>query len=47
MLPSTLETARLVLRPPRMEDAAAIFEGYAQHPEVTRYLTWKPHTSEH
>jgi RimJ/RimL family protein N-acetyltransferase len=26
-----------------MEDAPAIFEGYAQDPEVTRYLTWKPH----
>ena len=26
-----------------MEDALAIFEGYAQDPEVTRYLVWKPH----
>jgi len=26
-----------------MEDATAIFESYAQDPEVTRYLVWKPH----
>jgi ribosomal-protein-alanine N-acetyltransferase len=26
-----------------MADAAAIFTGYAQDPEVTRFLTWRPH----
>jgi RimJ/RimL family protein N-acetyltransferase len=26
-----------------MEDASAIFEGYAQDPDVTRYMTWKPY----
>jgi RimJ/RimL family protein N-acetyltransferase len=41
--PETIKTKRLILRKPRMEDATAIFEGYAQDPEVTRYLTWKPH----
>ena len=41
--PERLETDRLLLRKPRMEDAPAIFEGYAQDPEVTRYLVWKPH----
>jgi len=38
-----IETERFILRKVRMEDASAIFETYAQDPEVTRYLTWKPH----
>jgi RimJ/RimL family protein N-acetyltransferase len=33
----------LVLRRPVLEDAASIFERYARDPEVTRYLTWRPH----
>ena len=41
--PERIETERLVLRKPRMEDAPAIFAGWAQDPEVTRYLTWRPH----
>jgi ribosomal-protein-alanine N-acetyltransferase len=41
--PLTITTSRLVLRPPVMEDADAIFQGYARDPEVTRYLTWQPH----
>lgn len=41
--PETMETARLRLRPPRMEDAPAIFERYASDPEVTRFLTWRVH----
>ena len=41
--PDTIHTERLILRKPQMEDAPAIFEGYAQDPEVTRYLIWKPH----
>lgn len=40
--PETLETERLRLRPPVMEDAPSIF-AYAQDREVTRYLTWSPH----
>jgi [ribosomal protein S5]-alanine N-acetyltransferase len=44
MRPSdTIETARLILRPPTMDDAPAVFAGYAQDPLVTRYLTWRPH----
>jgi ribosomal-protein-alanine N-acetyltransferase len=39
----TLQTERLLLRKPRMDDAPVIFETYAQDPEVTRYLVWKPH----
>lgn len=41
----TLETERLTLRKPRMDDASVIFERYAQDPEVTRYLVWQPHKS--
>jgi RimJ/RimL family protein N-acetyltransferase len=44
MIPSeTIQTGRLILRKPRMDDAPVIFESYAQDPEVTRYLVWKPH----
>jgi len=39
----TIQTERLILRKPRIEDASAIFNGYAQDPDVTRYMTWKPH----
>jgi len=38
-----IQTERLLLRKPRMEDSPAIFESYAQDPEVTRYLVWRPH----
>jgi len=41
--PESITTARLVLRKPRIEDAPLIFETYAQDPEVTRYLTFRPH----
>lgn len=43
MLPDRLETARLTLRPLARGDALAIFVGYAQDPEVVRYLIWRPH----
>lgn len=42
-MPERIETERLVLRKPRMDDASAIFAGWAQDKEVTRYLTWRPH----
>jgi RimJ/RimL family protein N-acetyltransferase len=42
-MPEYLETDRLVLRKPRMDDARAIFTGWAQDEEVTHYLTWRPH----
>lgn len=38
-----METKRLMLRVPRMEDASAIFGGWVQDRDVTRYLTWRPH----
>ena len=43
--PRALATRRLLLRPPRMEHAAAMFAGYASDPAVTRFLRWEPHTS--
>jgi ribosomal-protein-alanine N-acetyltransferase len=40
----TLETDRLVLRRPRMDDAADMFE-YGSDPEVTRTVTFETHRS--
>jgi RimJ/RimL family protein N-acetyltransferase len=45
MLPDRFETTRLILRPIAPEDGPAIFTGYAQDPEVVRFLTWRPHLS--
>jgi len=45
MFPETFATARLVLRPIAPEDAGPIFDAYAQDPEVTRFLVWRPHGS--
>ena len=41
--PERIETERLMLRIPRMDDAPAIFAGWTQDKEVIRYLTWRPH----
>jgi len=41
--PESLTTSRLLLRKPRKEDAPLILAAYAQDPEVTRYLTFRPH----
>lgn len=35
---------RVRLRSPRIEDAEAVFHGFAKDPDVTRYLSWRPHT---
>lgn len=43
--PERLTTARLVLRRPRADDAAAILATYAGDPEVTRLLAWPRHRS--
>jgi [ribosomal protein S5]-alanine N-acetyltransferase len=43
--PPVLETPRLRLRPPEPDDAGSIFADYARDPEVTRYLTWRPHAT--
>lgn len=41
--PERFLTPRLRLRRPALSDAAAMFEGWARDPEVTRYLVWRPH----
>jgi len=43
MFPDLFTTARLVLRPVAAADAEAIFVAYAQDPEVTRHMIWRPH----
>ena len=45
MFPDGLLTPRLHLRPIAPRDAKPIFDGYAQDREVTRFLTWRPHTA--
>lgn len=45
LLPETIETRRLTLRKPVLEDAASVFEAYSTDPEVTRFLAWRPHDS--
>lgn len=45
MFPDAFRTARLALRPIAPGDAGPIFDAYAQDPEVTRFLTWRPHRS--
>lgn len=39
-----LETEHLLLRPFQPEDGDAMFHNWAWDAEVTRYLTWQPHT---
>jgi [ribosomal protein S5]-alanine N-acetyltransferase len=43
--PERFETERLVLRLPTLADAEAIFQTFARDPDVTRYTSWRPHTS--
>lgn len=39
----TLETERLILRRFTMEDADAVYNNWANDPEVTRFLNFQPH----
>jgi [ribosomal protein S5]-alanine N-acetyltransferase len=41
--PKRITGPRLVLRPPILNDAGALFQRVARDPEVTRYLLWAPH----
>jgi RimJ/RimL family protein N-acetyltransferase len=41
--PEIIKTSRLTLRLPVMADAVAIYNGYAQDAEVSKYLIWRPH----
>ena len=43
--PDILETERLRLRKPVLEDAEEIFRKYARDPEATKYLTRRPNAS--
>ena len=43
--PVQIETARLILRQPTMNDAATMFERYANDPEITTFLGWPRHRS--
>jgi RimJ/RimL family protein N-acetyltransferase len=43
--PEILETKRLRLRKPVLEDAREIFRQYAQDTEVTKYVSWRAHES--
>ncbi len=40
-----LETDRLILRKFRIDDAEQMFHNWASDPEVTKFLTWQPHTN--
>ncbi|MGF0110246.1 GNAT family N-acetyltransferase [Clostridium sp. SGI.024] len=41
----TIETERLILRRFKMEDAEAMYKNWASDAEVTKFLTWPPHSS--
>lgn len=43
--PERIETARLLLRKPTLEDAEAVFSRYSSDAEVTKYLAWSTHTT--
>jgi ribosomal-protein-alanine N-acetyltransferase len=43
--PQRIDTERLLLREPHVEEAEAIFEAYASDPQVARYTTWRAHSS--
>jgi ribosomal-protein-alanine N-acetyltransferase len=45
MLPDGFESRRLLLRPIERGDAGAIFTGYAQDPEIVRFVRFRPHRS--
>jgi len=41
--PEQMDTERLILRKPKLEDSIHVFEGWAQDADVTRFLTWHPY----
>lgn len=41
--PNNWETKRLHLRPATVAEAADAFESYTANPQVSRYMTWRPH----
>ena len=45
MPPLNWETERLVLKPATSADAQEAWESYTADPEVSRFMTWRPHAS--
>lgn len=43
LLPEIIDTPRLRLRKPLIEDAHEVYRNYANDPIATRYLTWPTH----
>jgi RimJ/RimL family protein N-acetyltransferase len=43
LLPEVIDTARLHLRKPLIEDAHEVFRNYGCDPQATRFLTWPTH----
>jgi [ribosomal protein S5]-alanine N-acetyltransferase len=41
--PDRITGPRLLLRPPVLDDAGALFQRVARDPKVTKYLKWTPH----
>ncbi len=41
----TIETERLILRRFKMEDAEAMYKNWVTDEDVTKFLTWPPHSS--
>jgi len=41
----TLETERLILRRFTLEDAEAMFRNWVNDAEMSRFMTWQPHSS--
>jgi [ribosomal protein S5]-alanine N-acetyltransferase len=44
LTPERIAGARLLLRPPVVEDAGPLFQRVAHDTQVTKYLLWTPHT---
>ncbi len=44
-LPESFHTDRFEIRRVRVSDAEAVFKAYATDPIVTRFLSWRPHSS--
>ena len=40
-----VSTIRLLLRKPEIHDQTAVYENWVREPEITKYLTWRPHKS--
>ena len=43
--PANWETERLYLRPATVVEAVSAFVSYTSNPDVSRYMTWRPHRS--